>query len=178
MTRGLKDPLNWVIYGVAVIVAVLHLWVFLVSIGPNYPKRTVPVKIAPLTPFHHQLAQAGRWDISKEVAALIPKKFDEAVEFVGASASSHRPSSYSLGPKAEEEPITKVDKEEIRLLRSAASYIFPDRELLRGAAFTVRLDGTETATFDSFVRIYLFEPAGGGLLVSAERSDGTVFYPL
>ena len=190
MTRWLKLPPGWVLYGIAVIVAApfvaLYFFKFLASSGPNYPKRTIPVEARPLTPFHHQLAQAGRWDISKEVAALIPKEFDEAAKFVSPSASPHSivriysfyPGIYPLGPNAEEEAATKADQKSISRLRAHASHTFPDRELLRGTAFMVRLDGTETATFDSFVFIYLYEPADGGVLVSARRNDGTAFYPL
>ena len=182
MSKWLKLPLDCVIYGTAAIIAAGYIWGFVVSLGPNYPKRTIPADGTPPTPFQHDLAQAGRWNISKEVAALIPKTFDEAVKFVGASASprtilTHR-GVHPLGPNAEDEATSEADKRAINALRSGGNRAFPGRELLRGTGFTVRLDGTETATFSSLVTVYLYEPAEGGVLVSAWRYDGTVFYPL
>ena len=183
MTKSVTQVLvDWsarvLIYGSAAIIIAGYV---LLSAEPNHLKQTTPHEDNPLTPFHHDLAQAGRWDISKEVAALIPETFDEAVQFVGASASPRSVlpirGVYPLGPEAED-IATGENAGGIRALRSQASRDFPGRDVTRGTAFTVRLRGTETATFDSMVVIYLWEPAGGGVLVSARRRDGVGFYPL
>ena len=182
--RVIEWPPKWVIVALAGIIAAPDLLELVPERERRNPERTINLRLAPLTPFHHHLARAGWWDISKETAKLIPKTFDEAVAFLESKATEGPPlwfsGAYDLGAGAEERATTDRAKKAIRALRSSVKSLFPGETPTRGAAFTIRLDGTGTETFDTHVQIHLYETEHHGerqLLVSAIRYDGRPFYP-
>ena len=178
-------PPPWVIGALAIAVAGPDIANVVPERAPRNPERIVKLAATTLTPFHHALAEAGRWDISKETAALVPKSFNAAAAFLETKTTPGPPLWYSGihrldVPKGGPAP-TRSDDKGVRELRADAERILPGKQARRGAAYIIRLDGTKTATFDSHVIIRLFEiedDAGTRLVVQAYRSDGSVFYPL